>query len=150
MVRCANPQREGSLCSIRQGLDLHILPSLGDVQLRDLTRQDIPAAVTSWSDDLASSRVKTAYVHLSGMLKHAVKDKHLRATPAIKIKLLQLDAAPIRPPSVPLVQELVETIWPSYRQAVVFAAASGLRPSELFGLSRDRVDLDVRLVVVDR
>lgn len=143
-------QREGSLGSVRRRLDRHILPSLGDIELRDLTRVDIQAAVTSWSDDLSASTVRTAYVYLAGMLKHAVMDKHLRASPAVKIKLPQLDAAPIRPIAVPLVQELTDTIWPSYRAAVVFAAASGLRPSELFGLTWDRIDMSKGLVVVDR
>lgn len=143
-------QREGSLGSVRRRLDLHILPSLGDIALKDLNRVDIQAAVTSWSGELAASTVRTAYVYLAGMLKHAVMDKHLRASPAVKIKLPQLDAPPIRPITVPQVQELVETIWPSYRAAVVFAAASGLRPSELFGLTWDRIDLETGMIVVDR
>lgn len=143
-------QREGSLENVRRRLDLNILPVLGAVELRDLTRAEIQAAVSTWSETLAPSTVKTAYVYLSGMLKHAVMDKHLRASPAVKIKLPQLEAAPVRPLSVDLVQDLVNKIWPSYREAVVFAAASGLRPSELFGLTWDRVDFKGGLIVVDR
>ena len=143
-------QREGSLASIRRRLDLNILPALGNIELGDLTRADIQAAVGVWSETLAPSTVKTTYVYLAGMLKHAVMDKHLRVTPAVRIKLPQLEPARVRPLSVPMVQLLTNTIWPSYREAVVFAAASGLRPSELFGLTWDRVDLDAGLIVVDR
>lgn len=143
-------QREGSLDSVRRRLDLGILPTLGTIELKDLTRADIQSAVATWSETLAASTVKLTYVYLSGILKHAVMDKHLRVSPAVKIKLPKVEPAPVRPLSVPMVQELVNTIWPSYRSAVVFAAASGLRPSELFGLTWDRIDLVSGIVVVDR
>lgn len=143
-------QRDGSISNIRRRLDLNILPALGDIALGDLTRADIQAAIGAWSETLSPSTVKTTYVYLAGMLKHAVMDKHLRTTPAVRIKLPQLEPAPVRPLSVSAVQDLVGTIWPSYRAAVVFAAASGLRPSELFGLTWDRVDLGAGLIVVDR
>lgn len=143
-------QREGSLAIIRRRLDGNILPTLGDKPLWDITRADIQGAVSIWSESLAPSTVKTTYVYLSGMLKHAVLDKHLRVSPAVRIKLPQLEASPVRPLSVEQVQVLVNTIWPAYREAVVFAAASGLRPSELFGLTWDRIDLAAGLVIVDR
>lgn len=143
-------QRAGSLQIIRRRMDGNILPTLGGFQLRELTRAQIQDAVTVWSETLAPSTVKTTYVYLTGMLKHAVLDKHLKASPAVGIRLPQLDSAPVRPLSVATVQALVDTIWPSYREAVVFGAASGLRPSELFGLTWDRLDLSTGLVIVDR
>lgn len=143
-------QRAGSVGNIRTRLDRSIIPTLGQIPLRDLTRANIQDAVNTWSKTLAPATVKTTYVYLTGMLKHAVLDQHLRVSPAVKIKLPQVEPAPVRPLTVETVQALVGTIWAPFRVAVVFAAASGLRPSELFGLTWDRVDLKTGLVVVDR
>jgi integrase len=56
----------------------------------------------------------------------------------------------VRPLSVDTVRELVNVMGAAYREALVFPAASGLRPSELFGLTWDRLDLGAGLVTVDR
>ncbi|WP_275779628.1 site-specific integrase [Paenarthrobacter sp. Y-19] len=143
-------QREGSLETIRRRLDLNIIPTLGKVPLQDLSRADIQRAISVWAETLAPSTIKTTYVYLSGLLKAAVMDKHLKASPTVGVRLPRVEHAPVRPLGVQQVQELVQAIGPVYREAVVFAAATGLRPSELFGLTWDRVDLDAGIVTVDR
>jgi integrase len=143
-------QREGSLETIRRRLDLNIIPTLGKIPLQDLTRADIQQAISVWSETLAPSTIKTTYVYLSGLLKAAVMDKHLKASPTAGVRLPKVEHAPVRPLSVQQVQALVQTISPGYQGAVVFAAATGLRPSELFGLTWDRVDLESGIVIVDR
>lgn len=143
-------QREGSLETIRRRLDRNIIPTLGKIPLKDLTRADIQAAIAVWAETLAASTIKTTYVYLSGLLKSAVMDKHIKASPTVGVRLPKVEHAPVRPLGVPQVQELVQVISPGYREAVVFAAATGLRPSELFGLTWDRVDLEAGIVTVDR
>ena len=143
-------QREGSLETIRRRMDLNIIPTLGKVLLKDLTRADIQAAIAVWAETLAPSTIKTTYVYLSGMLKAAVIDKHLKVSPAVGVRLPKVEHAPVRPLDVQQVQRLVGVIRPVYREAVVFAAATGLRPSELFGLTWNRVDLETGIVTVDR
>lgn len=143
-------QREGSLETIRRRLDRNIIPTLGAVPLVELSRADIQAAIAVWSRTLAASTVKTTYKYLAGMLKQAVIDKQLKSSPTAGVNLPKVERAPVRPLSVATVQELVNVIGPGYREAVVFAAATGLRPSELFGLTWDRLDLSAGLVTVDR
>lgn len=143
-------QRDGSRETIRRRMDRNIIPTLGEIQLAELSRADIQAAIAVWSRTLAPSTVKTTYVYLAGMLKQAVIDKQLRASPTAGVNLPKVERAPIRPLSVATVQQLVHAISPAYREAVVFGAATGLRPSELFGLTWDRVDLGAGLVTVDR
>lgn len=143
-------QRDGSRETIRRRMDRNIIPTLGAVQLADLSRADIQAAIAVWSRTLAPSTVKTTYVYLAGMLKQAVLDKQLKVSPTAGVNLPKVERLPVRPLSVATVQALLGAITPVYREAVVFAAATGLRPSELFGLTWDRVDLGAGLVTVDR
>lgn len=143
-------QRDGSLDQIRRRLDLNIIPALGNIPLKDLTRADIQAAIAVWGETLAPSTIKLSYVYLSGLLKAAVLDKHLKSSPTAGVRLPKVEHAPVRPLDVQQVQRLVEVMKPAHREAVVFAAATGLRPSELFGVTWDRVDLETGIVTVDR
>ncbi|TVU61614.1 site-specific integrase [Paenarthrobacter nitroguajacolicus] len=143
-------QRAGSLDQIRRRLDLNIIPTLGKIPLRDLTRADIQAAIAVWGRTLAPSTIKLAYVYLSGLLKAAVLDDHLKRSPTVGVRLPRVEHAPVRPLDVQQVQRLVGVIRPAQREAVVFAAATGLRPSELFGLTWDRIDLESGVVTIDR
>ena len=143
-------QRDSSNETIRRRLDRNIIPTLGAVPLAELSRADIQAAIAVWSRTLAPSTVKTTYVYLAGILKQAVIDKQLKSSPTAGVNLPKVERAPIRPLSVPVVQELVNVMGVAYREAVVFGAATGLRPSELFGLTWDRVDLGKGIVIVDR
>lgn len=143
-------QRASSVANIRRRLDNSIIPALGETQLRDLTRAEIQAAVAEWSEVLAASTVKTTYVYLAGMLKAAVTDKHLRDNPCVGVKLPKVEHSAIVPLTVAQVQTLVGTLFTPYKLPVVVAAATGLRPSELFGITWDRVDLDKGLIKVDR
>lgn len=143
-------QRAGSLETIRRRLDLNIIPTLGRILLKDLTRAEIQAAIAVWAETLAPSTIKTTYVYLSGLLKAAVMDKHIKVSPTVGVRLPKVEHAPVRPLDVGQVQQLVQAISPLYREAVVFAAATGLRPSELFGLTWNRVDLESGIVTVDR
>lgn len=143
-------QRDGSRETIRRRMDRNIIPELGHIRLRDLTRVHIQAAVAVWSESLAPSTVKTTYVYLAGMLKAAVMDKHIKTMPTEGVNLPRVERRRVRPLSVATVQQLVNAISPTYCDAVIFAAATGLRPSELFGLTWDRVDLDKGMVTVDQ
>lgn len=143
-------QREGSKEQIRRRLDRNILPTLGAVPLRDLSRGHIQAAVATWSETLAPSTIKTAYVYLAGLLNAAVLDKHLTVVPTAGVNLPKVEKVLIRPISVPTVQALVGVLPKDYKTAAVFAAATGLRPSELWGLTWDRIDLNAGVVTVDR
>lgn len=143
-------QTDSSREQIRRHLDRTILPSLGHFEMAELVRADIQAAVADWSLVLAPPTVKLTYTYLVGMLRAALSEKRIRELPTVGVNLPKIDNARVRPLSTAHVQALVRVISPGYREAVVFAAATGLRPSELFGLTWDRVDLEAGIVTVDR
>ena len=99
----------------------------------------------------AASTVNITHGVLSGMFADAVANKVLRENPCEGTRLPDDDEGP---PIVPLNREEVRAIhaaMPEHlRAAVVLAAGTGLRVSEVLGLTADRLPILKRLVVVNR
>lgn len=143
-------QRAQSIETMETRTRLNIIPTLGATPLRDLTRSQIQDAVAVWGETLAPSTIKLTFTYLSGMLKLAVDEKQIKANPCLKVKLPQIVRAALMPLTVDQVERIYSALVSPYRLPVIVAAASGLRPSELFGLTWDRVDLDRGVITVDR
>lgn len=144
-------QRGESLRTIDGHLKNHIIPAFKDFTMRGITRLEIQQAVTGWdTNGLAPTTIKLVYTYLSGIMSEAVLDKMIRTTPCLKIKLPADENEKINPLDAGQVQAIADSIHITYRRAVIFAAATGLRPGEWRGLTADRVDLVRGVVNVDR
>lgn len=146
-------QRATSLAAVRTRLDRTILPIVGAVQLAQLDRGTVQAAVTAWSRaGLAASTVRVAYIYLAGILALAVEERRLPVSPCRRINLPPVTREPVVPLTVARVQDLTDALWAPYRPLAVLAAASGMRSGELRGLTWDRVTLgdDGATVRIDR
>lgn len=143
-------QRPQSMEIIEARTRLNIVPTLGETPLRDLTRTQIQEAVAVWGETLAPSTIKLTFTYLSGMLKLAVEEKQLKTNPCLKVNLPSVERSAVKPLTVDQVEQIYGALVAPYRLPVIVAAASGLRPSELFGLTWDRVDLDRGVITVDR
>ncbi|EMQ98389.1 tyrosine-type recombinase/integrase [Paeniglutamicibacter gangotriensis] len=144
-------QRDGSLKTVDRNIKNHIMPAFKDITMRGISRIEIQQAITTWAENgLAPTTIKLAYTYLSGIMSEAVLDQMIRATPCIKIKLPAESEEKIDPLDAAQVQTIADTIHVTYRHAVIFAAATGLRPGEWRGLTADRVDLKRGLISVDR
>jgi integrase len=143
-------QRASSREQIEARIRLNIIPVLGDKPIEQLTRQDVQDAVIDWSKTLAPSTVKVTYTYLSGMLKAATLDGVVRASPCVGVRLPRAEKERVRPLSTELVQRIEQEMWRPYKPLVVFCAATGMRGSEMLGLTWDRVDLTKQLVTIDR
>jgi integrase len=143
-------QRASSRQQIDRRMRLHILPVLGGHRIDQVTRADVQNAVIGWAETLAPSTVKLTYTYLSGMMKSAVLDGLIRASPCVGIRLPRRERELVRPLSTEVVQRIVENIWHAYQPMVVFCAGTGLRGAEMRGLTWDRVNLGKGLVTVDR
>lgn len=133
-------QRATSLQAIRRRLDRTILPSLGDVPWSKLDRGVVQSAVTSWTTSLAPATVRVAYVYVFGICALAVDERRVPATPCRRINLPPVEREPVVPYSIERVQALTDAAAERYRPLFVLAAASGLRPGELRGMTWDRVE----------
>jgi len=131
-------------------LRLHVLPSLGRVELRKLS----PVVVRRWYSGLLKagqpgpSTVAKSYRLLHTILATAAADELIVKNPCA-IAGAGIERSPERPViTVDQVWALADAVEPRYRALVLMAAFTGLRRGELFGLTRSRLDLLHRTVKV--
>lgn len=133
---------------IERELRLHILPGLGDRQLRSLRREH----VEKWAAELAlaPSSVGTVHATLVALLAAAIDDGRLVRNHAAGAHLPTKDGLLVVPMEVAEVRDFTTTLAEHVRAAGVLVAATGLRQGELFGLSLDHIDFLRRELRVDR
>lgn len=123
-------------------LRLHIIPTLGDVPLGQLTT----ARIRHWHADLLGaglgpSTTAKCYRLLRAILNTAIEDRHLVANPC-SIKGAGVEPCDERPiPTIDEVYALADAVAPRLQALVLLAAFGGLRRGELLGLRRRDIDL---------
>ncbi len=124
-------------------LRTHILPGLGDVELRQLT---VPA-VRSWYGQVTASgmpgpsTIAKTYRLLHAVCATAVADELLARNPCT-ISGASVEAATERPvATIGQVYDLAAAVPSPFRAMVLLATFCGLRFGEIAGLRRDRLNL---------
>jgi integrase len=148
----ARTKREATYSIYETHLRLHIVPVLGGRQLRAVTRTDVQAFVNKiHAAGLAPRTVQAIYVTVAAVFRAAhLLDKRLTSSPCVEITLPEIPDREVETVSVAAVRALAGGMPKRYRAAVLIAAGTGLRISEVMGLTWDRIDLDARTVKVDR
>ncbi|QYG91171.1 site-specific integrase [Iamia sp. SCSIO 61187] len=125
-------------------LRLHILPTLGPIELGSLT----PAKIRAWHATLIAagkpgrSTIAKAYRLLSTIMRTAVEDELVIKNPCI-LKNAGVERPPERPiATVAQVYEIADLVSPRFRILVLLATFTGLRLGELQALKRGRVDIE--------
>lgn len=127
-----------------------IYPSFADQRLSTISPSDIQAWVRKLSQTLAPSTVGVAHRILSGILKSAVADRRIPTNPCTGTRLPKVPPRRVQPISAAQLATLIRHAPPRHRALIILAAGTGLRQAEIFGLTRDRLDLDERTLRVDR
>lgn len=70
----------------------HILPTLGDMRMEALNREDVQLLVKDWHTSAAARTVEARYTILAIMLRAAVKDRVIPVSPCVDIKLPKIAA----------------------------------------------------------
>jgi integrase len=132
-------------------LRVHVLPELGGRQLRAVTRDDIQQLVNKLATKMSPRSVRSVYRALRSMFRAAhVLDHKIAASPCVKIVLPELPDRKVEVLTARQVTLVAAHMWPRWAAAVVLAAGTGLRISEVMGLTWDRIDLKAGTVTVDR
>lgn len=116
-------------------LESLILPHLGRLPVAAIQPSDLEA----WVAELmvagkAPATVRKAWQIASGVLRVAVRDRLLAASPARDVRLPRVENEQPRALTVDEVMEIAEAIDPRYRVLVLVGAFGGLRIGELAGL----------------
>ncbi|WP_445255998.1 hypothetical protein [Nocardioides aurantiacus] len=93
----------------RTVLHNHVYPEIGPVRLDAITRADVQALVNAWASASAPRTVEGRYSILAILLRAAVKDRVIPASPCVDIK------PPEIPPKSALVPISTATCSPSAR-----------------------------------
>ncbi|MFN2506432.1 MAG: tyrosine-type recombinase/integrase [Acidimicrobiales bacterium] len=124
-------------------LRLHILPSIGNVEIGRLT----PRQIRTWYSRLAgesgpgSSTAAKAYRLLHAIMATATADELVAKNPCMLANAGREHPAERPVVTVAQVFELAGAVDRHFRLLVLMAAFTGLRRSELFGLARRHLDL---------
>jgi integrase len=155
LTRCRSEGLEAStLAYYRQHLDLHISPQIGGVKLSKLTRPHIEA----FRDKLLATKIKRptagkVLTSLRGLLFNAQRIGLVGQNVAVgtTVKIGERDRRKIEIPTKEELRRIitatggVSSLW---RAFIITAMFTGLRPSELRGLTWENVDLDAKLIRV--
>lgn len=129
----------------------HIFPTLGALRMDAINRADIQSLVKEWERSAAARTVEARYSILAILLRAAVKDRVIPATPCVDIRLPKIaPKSALVPISTETVLALRHELPSRYRAFVTIAAGTGMRRGEILGLTLDRVALDFGTIRVDR
>lgn len=127
--------------TVERQLRLHVYPSLGAKQLRQLK----PSTVQAWLRGLSvtnSTYRRMIFGQLSSVLSAAVDDDLIPKNPcqAASVKTPKLETRKVIPWSAERVHAVRDAMAEEHRIAVILAAGLGLRQGEVFGLAVSDVD----------
>lgn len=126
----------------------HILPLIGDRELRHLKPSTVQAWVRSRQTEVAPSYCRLLLSNLSTILSAAVEDGLIASNPCAvsSVKAPRVDRHRVVPWSVETVHTVIDGHPDGFRAMPVLGAGCGLRQGELFGLTLDAIDFLRRVV----
>ncbi len=148
--RVAQMHRPSTAAQAESYLRLRAYPTLGRRPPGAIRRSEIQGWVGAISSTLAPGSVEVTYRRVASIFKAAVADRLIAASPCVRIALPKRTDTELVPLGVGQVADPTAAVPLGYRALIVFAAGTGLRQGECFGLSLDRVDFLRRTIRVDR
>jgi integrase len=152
--RAVQVHRPSSAAHVETMLRRHTYPAFGARQLGSILPSEIQAWVRSLTvtAGLAPSTVGVIHGIVSGVFRSAIRDRKIEANPCEGTRLPAVDQRLVQPLTTAQVAVLRDEIHPDLKTLITFAAGTGMRQGEVFGVSRDRLRLDGPdpVVFVDR
>src|SRR5215212_1493386 len=154
--RAIQVHRPSSREHVEMLLRRHAYPTLGDRRLSSIVPSDVQAWIRRLETGgpgqrpLAPSTVAAVHATVATVFKAAVRDRRIVANPCEGTRLPKVEARKVVPPTTEQVTLLAEAMPPDLGALVTFAAGTGMRQGEVFGLTVDRLDMLRREVHVDR
>ncbi|MGI8808029.1 MAG: phage integrase central domain-containing protein [Acidimicrobiales bacterium] len=149
--RAVQLHRPGTAISAEHQLRLHVYPYIGHRPIAAIRPSELEAMVHHLAVKLAPATIRTIFGRVVTVFRAAVRDRVIPTSPCVGIRL-----PPQKPPSLLTVLTTADVLAMAgavserYAALIMFGAATGLRPGELFGLTQDRVRFLSRSVIVDR
>jgi integrase len=142
--------RSSTAAQVESHLRRHVLPFIGDRPIAAIRTSELQAWAKGRAAVLQPATVEVVYRYVVAIFLAAIQDKVIAASPAVGIRLPRIEPRRVEPLEVETVEALIAAVPDRYRALVVFAAGTGMRQGECFGLTVDRVNFLRRQVTVDR
>lgn len=136
----------------------YILPSLGHLPLNAIRTSDIKKWIAEVSavhpttgKSLSPKYIESIINLLGAILNSAVQDKFIRNTPMETIKRSKASRLhEVVPLEFEQVEQLASLFSPRFRAIIWTGYFTGMRPSEILGLTIEQIDFDKKTIKVDR
>ncbi len=148
----AATKRESTVVFYESTLRNHVLPAFAHTPVAAITRADVQDWINALSaKGLAPNTVRQIYrAVFKAIIALALDDELIFRTPCRRIELRAATKAELHPLTTEQVMAMAAAVRPRYRAMVILAACTGMRWSEIAGLTLDRIDWHSRTVTVDR
>jgi integrase len=127
-----------------------LVPFFKDKYLTEITPQDIERYKTERLKQVSPASVNRDLTCLRHMLNKAVEWKYLSMGPMKGVKPLKEPPGRLRFLSKDEIKRLMEELPDGTKAVVLFALYTGLRKSEILNLGWNNIDLNNRMVIVDK
>jgi len=139
-------------------INKHILPYLGNYPLHKIT----PSSIKTWLarlnnlEDEGKSSLSPKYIEsianqLGSILRAAVADKFLHESPMARVKRKKASRVNrVIPLDYETVEAIANSMSPKFRAIIWTGYYTGMRPSEVLGLSLRQIDFEKNRILVDQ
>jgi integrase len=158
--RAAQVHRPTSAAHVEGMLRRHAYPVFGSRPIGTILPSEVQAWVkqlaagdrTAKRKPLAPSTIAVVHAVVSSIFRAGIRDRKIIANPCEGTRLPRAERRRIVPLTTAQVETLREALPDDLKALVTFAAGTGMRQGEIFGLTRDRLRLlsTSPVVVVDR
>lgn len=133
-------------------LEGHVIPELGELPIKELTAYHLDEFYKDKQEKLSSSTVKTIHGALQTALNEAVRQQLVETNPAENAKCPKVKKTKIDTLTESEAAKLNNAMSDenSYEMAIYLALNTGMRRSEVLGLTWDNVDFQNGLIAVQR
>jgi integrase len=148
----AATKRESTVVFYESTLRNHVLSASAHRPIGAITRADVQDWINALSaKGLAPNTIRQIYrAVFKATIALALDDELIARTPCQRIELRAATKSELRPLTPEQVMATAAAVRPRYRAMVILAACTGMRWSEIAGLTLDLIDWRARTVTVDR
>ena len=140
----------------RSLLDKHLIPTLGDKVISDITREDLISLRTTLAKvksrngiSTLSNRTVNSVMTLVKTIMDEAAYRFQITKVTERIQKLRISKTKVQPFTLKEVFAIADNIHEDYRDYILVRFFTGMRPSELHGLTWDKIDFYRKEIVVD-
>jgi len=141
--------------TVRDILDQHVFPQLGNLRIKEVTRADLlnfRAGVAAKrgkkeGSTLSPARINTIMLITKQVLEEAA-DRYDFTCPFVRIKPLKVPKSDVKPFTMDEVKKILDTVRKDFRTYFLVRFFTGMRTGEVDGLKWKFVDFEARQILI--